>query len=268
MKIGFFQFEPLFGEVRENLEKVVFALRDAEADLMVLPELAFTGYHFKDRSELLSLAEDPGTSLTVDRLCGLCRERDFFLATGFAERAGDRVFNAALLIRPDGRIHRYRKIHLFDREKECFDPGDDPPDTLEIRGVRIGLMICFDWAFPETARTLALKGADILCHPSNLVLPVCQQAMRTRCFENGVFSITANRFGKDVRPHGEIAFTGGSQVVSPSGEVLYRAGADRQELFITEIDPVLARNKSITDRNDRFKDRRPEFYRILCDKNG
>ncbi len=266
MKIGFFQFEPRFGEVRQNLEKVLRALGDAEADLIVLPELAFTGYYFQDRRELLSLAEDPETSPTVDRLCGLCRERDFYLVTGFAERSGGRVFNSALLIGPGGLIHTYRKIHLFNTEKEYFDPGDTPLRTVAVRGARIGIMICFDWVFPEVARVLSLEGADILCHPANLVLPVCQGAMVTRCLENRVFSITANRFGKDVRPRGEIAFTGRSQVVSPSGEILHRATADREERFITAIDTGLSRNKSITEHNHLFEDRRPEFYGPLTDE--
>jgi predicted amidohydrolase len=264
-RIGFFQFEPRFGAVEENLERVVSGLHGVEADLVILPELAFTGYLFEDREELLSLAEDPVSSPTVERLRCLCQERDLFLVTGFAERCADKVFNSALLIGPGGLVHTYRKLHLFNTEKEYFDPGDTPLEPVEIRGTRIGMMVCFDWAFPETARVLALKGADILCHPSNLVLPLCQQAMVTRCLENGVFAVTANRIGSDRRPRGVLRFTGQSQVVTPKGEILHRATQDREELYVTEIKVNLARSKKMTEKNNLFEDRRPLFYTPLTD---
>jgi predicted amidohydrolase len=262
-KIGFFQFEPKFGDIETNLEKVLSVLQRVDADLVVLPELAFTGYYFQDRSELMSLSEDPETSSTVDGLIHLCQERDFFLITGFAEKCADKIFNSALLIGPRGVLRTYRKLHLFNTEKEYFDPGDTPLDTVEVRGARIGMMVCFDWAFPEVARVLSLKGADILCHPSNLVLELCQQAMITRCLENAVFAVTANRIGTDVRPHGEMKFTGQSQVTGSKGEIVYRATPDEEELYIAEIDLSLARNKFMTGRNDLFRDRRPAFYTSL-----
>lgn len=260
LKIGFFQFEPKFGAVTQNLTKVVSVLKKADADLIVLPELAFTGYYFQDRSDLITLSEDPKKSSTVDGLTQLCRERNFFLITGFAEKCADKIFNSALLIGPGGILHTYRKLHLFNTEKEYFDPGDTPLETVEVRGARVGMMVCFDWVFPEVARALALQGADVLCHPSNLVLPLCQQAMLTRCLENLVYAVTANRIGADIRPHGGIKFTGQSQVVAPKGEIVYRATSYREELYITGIDPSLARNKFMTDRNDILRDRRPEFY--------
>lgn len=264
LKAGFFQFEPVFGAVEKNLETVLSGLRNVEADLVVLPELAFTGYLFEDRSELVPLAEDPAHSRTVDSLVRLCRDRNLFLVTGFAERSGDKVFNSALLIGPDGLVSTYRKLHLFDTEKEYFDPGDMPLEPIGVRGAMIGMMVCFDWAFPEAARVLALKGADVLCHPSNLVLQHCQQAMVTRCLENGVFAVTANRIGSVTRPRGSLRFTGQSQVVTPKGEILRRAKADTEEVFVTEIDVSIAGNKSMTERNDLFRDRRPEFYAPLA----
>jgi predicted amidohydrolase len=265
LKTGFFQFEPRFGAVEKNLERVLSGLRTVEADLVVLPELAFTGYLFQDRSELLSLAEDPAHSRTVESLVLLCRDKSLFLVAGFAERSGEKVFNSALLIGPDGLVSTYRKLHLFDTEKEYFDPGDIPLEPIDVRGAMIGMMVCFDWAFPEAARVLALKGADVLCHPSNLVLSLCQQAMLTRCVENGVFAVTANRIGSVIRPRGSLRFTGQSQVVTPKGEIVHRATADTEELFITEIDVSVAGNKAMTERNDLFRDRRPEFYAPLTD---
>jgi len=265
LRVGFFQFAPKFGEVATNLSKIVSAISSAEADIIVLPELAFTGYFFQDRSELAYLAEDPAKSPTVDSLIALCRERDFFLVTGFAEKSADKIFNSALLVGGDGVIHTYRKLHLFNTEKEYFDPGDTPLETIELRGARIGIMVCFDWAFPEVARVLALQSADLLCHPSNLVLTYCQKTMVTRCLENSVFAVTTNRFGSDIRHRGTLTFTGQSQIVAPDGGLIYRAKPDEEELFIAKIDVRKARNKWITQSNELLEDRRPEYYTNLIE---
>jgi len=266
MRVGYFQFRPLFGRVQHNLNTVLKALAGVDADLIVLPELAFTGYYFTGREEAMALAEDPAQSPIVEALTALCRARDLHLVTGFAERRRDKVFNSAVLIGPTGLQHVYRKLHLFNEEKHCFDPGDTPLSVQSVRDACIGMMVCFDWVFPEVTRILALQGADIICHPSNLVLGFCQQAMLSRCLENRVFAITSNRFGADKRPQGELRFTGRSQIVAPGGRLLQRAHAQRQALFVTDIDPAEARDKAITPLNDLLRDRRPEFYDVLTAK--
>lgn len=265
MRIGYYQFRPRFGRVEANLQHVLKALDEVEADLLVLPELAFTGYHFRDREELLALSETPGDSDTVRALTALCRRRGLHLVVGFAEREGERVYNSALLLGPDGLIDSYRKLHLFNRELEYFDPGDRPLRVHEVAGARIGMMVCFDWVFPEVARTLALQGAEVLCHPSNLVLGYCQQTMLSRCLENAVFAVTTNRYGTDKRPHGALRFTGRSQVVAPGGRLLARAPSQRECLEVVEIDPHEAREKHITPLNHLLDDRRPAFYGALVD---
>ncbi len=267
-KAGFFQFHPLFGDVQANLKKIISALNKIKADLVVLPELALTGYYFSNRDELEHLAEDPKNSITIDCLKKFCKENQLYMVIGFAEKALDKVFNSALLLGPEGMIHTYRKLHLFNTEKDYFDPGDTPLDVISVRGVKIGLMVCFDWIFPEVARILSLKGADILCHPSNLVLSFCQQAMLTRSLENRVFTITANRYGTEIRPHGELAFTGQSQITRPGGQLLYRAKPDTEELQIFSLNIDEARQKQVTDRNDVLGDRRPSFYHDLAKPLG
>lgn len=268
LRIGFYQFRPSFGEPEANVKKVISTLRDAEAELIVLPELPFTGYYFANREEARALAEDPDDSLTLASLQALCRDRNLYLVTGFAERKRDKVFNSALLLGPEGLIHTYRKLHLFNQEKNWFDPGDTPLALQNVRDTKIGMMICFDWIFPEVARSLAVQGAHIICHPSNLVLDYCQQTMLSRCLENGVFAVTANRFGADKRPHGELKFTGKSQIVAPRGVLLHRAASQRQALVITEIDPQLAEDKKITSLNQMMDDRRPEFYADLVSEKA
>jgi len=240
------------------------ALNGIQADLIVLPELPFTGYYFKDRDELKALADEPSGSTIINSLTNLCRKNKFYVVTGYAEKAHDKYFNSALLIGPEGIEHVYRKLHLFNEEKKWFDPGDVELSIQQVRDARIGIMICFDWIFPEVSRSLTLLGADIICQPANLVLAYCQQTMILRSLENNVFSITANRFGPDNRPHGLLKFTGKSQVVAPKGELLFRAPAHRRSLFLTEIDPDRARDKMITGQNHLITDRRPEFYNDIC----
>lgn len=260
MRVGYYQFHPRFGEVGANTSLVTRRLEKAEADLIVLPELAFTGYLFRDRAEALALAEDPRRSPTVAALAALCRRRGFRLVTGFAERQGRRVFNSSLLIGPRGVTSIYRKVHLFNEEKLWFDPGGRRFAVRRVGGVGVGMMVCFDWVFPEAARSLALQGMDLLCHPSNLVLGYCQDAMRTRCLENGVFAITANRIGAESRDGRRLEFTGRSQIVGPRGELLHRGPANRSQLFLVDIDPRQAREKHLTPRNHLLRDRRPRFY--------
>ena len=263
-RVGFYQFRPVFGKVQQNLNKVLKSLKNVSADIIVLPELPFSGYYFKDREEVKSLAEEIKTSLTVEALIYLCREGDYYIVTGFAEKSGDKYFNSSLLIGPEGVVHTYRKLHLFNEEKNWFDPGDIPLQINQIRGVNVGMMICFDWIFPEVFRVLSVLGAELICHPSNLVLSYCQQTMISRCLENAVFAITANRFGADKRPQGEIIFTGKSQIVAPKGDLICKAPSKKEVLYLKDIDIKLAKDKMMTPLNDVIKDRRQEYYDILC----
>jgi predicted amidohydrolase len=260
MKIGYYQYQPEFGAPKRNLEKVADALAGVDADVVVLPELAFTGYFFEDRAELRTLAENLSESPTIQGLSTLCKNGQFYLVAGFAERHKKRLYNSAVVVGPPGLLYCYRKLHLFNHEKEYFDPGNTPLGMADIRGAKVGVMICFDWLFPEVARSLALMGADLICHPSNLVLTYCQKAMLTRSLENCVYSVTANRTGRDARPRGEVLFTGQSQIVDPKGKVIAGSSSTEEAVVIRHIDISAARNKFITAKNDFFADRRPEFY--------
>jgi predicted amidohydrolase len=122
-------------------------------------------------------------------------------------------------------------------------------------------MICFDWFFPEVLRILALKGAQIVCHPSNLVLPFCQRTLLGVAVQNRVFVITANRVGTE---HG-VRFTGMSQIVSPDMKTLAVSSKNREEVRIVEVDPKEADSKKISERNDLWADRRVDLYGPLLD---
>lgn len=259
--MGYVQFEPRFGEVKRNIERAISLMEKEPADLWVLPELFSTGYLFPSREELMELAEPVPDGPTTAALIDFARGMGCSIVAGLAERAGHRVYNAAVVVGPQGFIARYRKLHLFGKEKLWFDPGDLRLEPVELGGIKVGVMICFDHFFPEVARTLALRGAQVICHPANLVLPgVGQLSMRVRALENRVFTVTANRIGREEREEEELNFTGGSQIVAPDGQVLRHAGPDTEEVGVAEIDPPRALDKRVTRYNDLFADRRPEFY--------
>jgi len=263
MRVGFIQTDPVFGRVEDN---VAFAIKEIEAlkaELVVLPELFSTGYQFRSKPEAMGLAEEVPHGPTTEALLEAASSTGTIIVAGLLEKSGKKLFNSSVLVSPDGFVALYRKAHLFWREKNIFTPGDTPFDVYEVAGVRLAMMICFDWYFPEVARTLSLKGADIICHPSNLVLPHCPAAMITRCLENKVFAITANRAGTESRRKGEpLRFIGQSQIVAPDGELLYRAASSGAESAALDIRPSRARVKAATRLNDIFKDRRKDLYRL------
>ena len=264
--VGFAQFEPRFGEVDKNIAAIErLAKESASADLLVFPELATTGYEFIDRAEARDLAETFGEGPLSKTLRELAGDQQRTLVCGYAERAGDSQYNSCMLALPDGTLHNYRKLHLFSREKLLFDSGDAPPPVIDTPAGRVGLMICFDWFFPETARILALSGAQIIAHPSNLVLQYCQRAMFARSVENHVYTITANRTGTESRAGRSLTFTGASQILSPTGETLAQADETGESVNLVAIDPEAADDKAINEHNDLIGDRRSEWYGALTE---
>jgi predicted amidohydrolase len=262
MRIGFWQFDVEFGCVERNLARIAGALRQADAELMVLPEMCSTGYVFTSRQEVAELAEPYPDGPTIRALSRIAAERGVTIVAGFAERDGESLYNSAAVVGPGGPVGLYRKVHLFGDEKLYFSPGGGPLPVFDVAGVKVGVMVCFDWYFPEAARTLALKGAQVICHPSNLVLPWCPGAMPIRALENRVFTVTCNRIGSDVRGGKTLAFIGQSTVAGPDGGTIRRASPDGEELFVAEIDPAEALDKAITRRNDAFADRRTDVYEL------
>ncbi len=262
MRVGFLQYDPQFGEVAKNLDTVTAKLEQADADLIVLPELFATGYQFTSHQEVQRLAESIPDGPTVRRLMDIAKRKRLHLVAGVAERTGASYYNSAVVVGPSGFLGCYRKTHLFYEETVFFAPGDTGFLVWDIGPARIGVMICFDWYYPEAARTLAVHGADIICHPSNLVLPNCPDSMPVRCLENRVFAITCNRTGSEERGGKErLTYVGQSEIVSPQGVILYRAPREKEDLAIVDLDPTEARNKRLNRYNDLLRDRRSSFYK-------
>jgi len=260
LNIGVFQFAPARGRPDANAASLESALRESSVDLLVAPELATSGYLYFDRDELAAVAESVPDGPTTTRFLQVCRETGRSIVFGIAERDGGMIFNAAVLITPEGHAATYRKAHLFDTETLVFDRSGPSTGIARAAGAEIGLMICFDWRFPEAARLLALHGAEVIAHPSNLVLPYCQDAMITRSIENRVFTVTANRTGSETVDGTTIGFTGRSQIVTPKGERLVFMGETEEGVRIAAIDPAAARDKRATPRNDLFADRRIDLW--------
>ena len=262
MRIAFVQYDVKFGDPDWNRGKAADLLAAAWVDLAVLPELSTSGYLFTSKAEVEASAEPVEGGPTVGYWKRFAAQRNMHIVAGLAERSEGRIFNSAVLVRPDGGVDVYRKTHLFNEEKLWFTPGDTGFNVFDIGIARVGLMVCFDWFFPESCRTLALKGADIICHPANLVLPYCQDAMVTRCVENRVFAITANRYGVERRGGKHLMYTGRSRIISPTGGVLAEGAAATDSVQVAEIKPAEARNKALGPHNDLCKDRRPEMYEL------
>ncbi|MCF7911525.1 MAG: beta-ureidopropionase [Candidatus Cloacimonetes bacterium] len=245
----------------KNLETMVNLVSKTKADLIVFPELATSGYTFINLSEVEQVAETFQKGLTYIVMKKAAWDNNCSIVLGFVEEDAGNFYNSAMLINPDGSSYLYRKTHLFLHEKSFFSPGDTGFQVFPAKNnIKIGIMICFDWIFPEAARSLMLNGAQIIAHPANLVLPWCQQAMLTRSIENRVFTITANRTGVEKNNSLSNAFTGQSQITSPLGERLLQADDSSQITGIFDIFPEIADNKSVTAMNDLITDRRQKYY--------
>lgn len=263
MLVGYAQIKPIFGSKEKNLERALKLLEagsDLGVDLIVLPELFNTGYAFRDRKELEKMSETIPDGLTSQKLMAFAEEKGLYICAGISECHRKNFYNSAILVGPSGPRGLYRKAHLFAEEKRWFEPGNTGFRVFSVKGTRVGIIICFDWFFPESVRTLALRGAEVICHPANLVLPYCQTAMLGTAIQNKVFIITANRIGTERG----LRFTGGSQIIGPDMRVLARSGALSEDLKAVDVDPADARNKHITELNDLFEDRRPWLYSPIC----
>jgi predicted amidohydrolase len=260
MQLGVVQMNPEFGAVKQNVDRALGIMECGEADLYVLPELFSSGYNFIDLHEVESMAE-PAEGALAARMAAWAKQHHAYVVYGFIERA-DALYNSAALVGPDGLLGVYRKVHLFDRENLWFTPGNLGFPVFELPFAKVGIMICFDWFFPEAARTLALKGAEIIAHPANLVLPHCPAGMMTRSLENHLFTATADRIGVEERGECSLRFIGTSQIVAPNGAVLARLGTTEEALAVAEIDAALAANKSLNAHNHLLNSRRPDQYQL------
>lgn len=222
MKVTLGQFEPIIGNKTANLQTMREIIEQAAAeasDLVLFPELCLTGYFIQDLAEDVS---EPMTGPSIVYMQELCSEHEIHVVFSWAERGDDGIiYNSACLIDDAGQIvGNYRKVHLYDREKEIFTPGDTFK-VFDTKLGRLGIMICFDLDFPESARSLYLQGADIILIPTNNFYPYerYQEAyLRSRSMENETPVAICNRTGKE----GELRYFGESAAYDAHGHQLVK----------------------------------------------
>ena len=258
-RVSIIQFMPELANPEENVRRLEPLINKASDSLLVvLPELANSGYNFRNKEEAFRCAEEIGQKgLFQEFILAKAREKSIYIVTGIDEREGDMLFNSAILVGPEGIIGKYRKMHLFMNEKDIFQKGNAGLLVFDLGAFRMGMMICFDYLFPEPWRILAQKGADLVCHPSNLLTENPHRCLPGIALMNRIYVATANRTGTE----GNISFNGMSFFTEPTGEIVNRLSKDKTEITSLSIDTQLSRNKMITLRNHVFDDRRPEAYR-------
>jgi len=260
------QFTPVWGNKPCNLQQITALLKDIKADIIVLPELCTTGYSLLNKKEAFIEGEDENGD-GVRLLRKLAVELQAMIIAGFAEKDAGNTYNSALVASPDNTFKIYRKTHLFYKEKLCFEPGDSGFFVVDhpLVDCKVGVMVCNDWRYPEAARSLALKGADVIACPSNLVSALWGVGMPARALENKVYLAVTNRCGTEKRlledgSEQTLTFNGGSVVYDFNGAPLEQAGKNEDAVLTVQIEPQLTRDKSFNAYNNLFADRRPDMY--------
>ncbi len=269
------QYAPALGDLPANVDKGARAIREAAdygADLIVLPEMANSGYVVHSSDEARSLAERPEDSPAIASWQQLAQEYSAYVVAGFGEKVSDtELYNSALVLGPSGLLGTYRKTHLFYEEKLYYRPGDLGFPVFELPFGRIGILICYDLRFPEASRILALKGADVICVPTNWVSMMtpdrlwdaqgyCQAnyVALANAAMNQVFMACADRVGEERG----VQFLGCSLIIDPAGTPLAGpASKDGEEVLVAEMNLSSARRaKHRNDLNHTWLDRRTDLY--------
>lgn len=262
MQVAIYQGPQTVSSVDTHMQIMTAQAGEAAAegtDLLIFPEMFLTGYNIgPERTRELA---QPADGEAAARAGAIARDNDISLLFGFPELADGRVYNSAILVDRKGELRLvYRKTHLFsDIDRSAFSAGDAPCDIIELDGLKMGILICYDVEFGENMRALALAGADFVAVPTALMRPyrfIPEKMVPTRAFENQVFVAYANRC--DVE--GELDYYGLSCIVAPNGDDLARAGAGEER--ITARFDFKAQEES-RRYNTYFTDRRPELYQAL-----
>jgi predicted amidohydrolase len=270
IKIAGVQMDVAFADRQTNLRHMVERLNETAehgATLTVFPECTLSGYCFGSLGEAKPHAEvipGPATELLTEA----CQRTGQHCVFGMLESDGERIFNAAVLLGPTGILGTYRKVHLpFLGVDRFTTPGDRPFTVHSVAGMKIGMNICYDGAFPEAARILALAGADLIVLPTNWPRGAecsARCVINTRALENHVYYMSVNRVGTERG----FSFIGQSKICDPHGQELAVADERAEAILYAEIDPQHARNKHLVRvpgqyELDRWLDRRPEMYTPL-----
>lgn len=264
------QMAPRVGHTADNVARSVALIEQAAAQgasIVVLPELANSGYVFASRAEAFALAEPVPDGPSTQAWADVARRCNVHVVAGIAEREGDCLYNAAVVLGPRGWLGTYRKLHLWGDEHLFFEPGNKGLPVFHTELGRLGVLICYDGWFPETYRLLAMQGADIVCMPTNWVpmphQPADRPAMATTlamasAHSNGLNIVCADRIGTE---RGQ-PFVGQSLIVGARGWPLAGpASSDGEEILCARIDLRASRQaRHLNVFNDVLRDRRDDIY--------
>jgi N-carbamoylputrescine amidase len=281
LRVAAVQSDPQVGV--ENKEKNVAATvqqinaaADSGARLIVLPELANTGYSFDTREEAYAHAETVPDGPTCTAWAETARERDVYVVAGITEVDGVRLHDTAVLIGPEGFIGKYRKTHLWNREKLIFTPGSEFP-VFETRIGRIGLLVCWDIWFPEVPRILSAQGADVICSVNNWIWtppPLFDEAgncmasylTMSASHVSCIPIVAANRIGTERGGK----FLGCSLITGVNGWPIGGIASSEDETTLyADLDLVESRSAVVwSSLNDLAHDRRTDLYHPLLGYTG
>ena len=265
------QMDVEIGDVEANRRKIVERIKESAeraAQLVIFPECALTGYCFESLEEAVPFAESvDGPSANI--IAEACNQTNTHAVVGFIEKDGPGFYNSAMLVGPNGLVGCYRKVHMpyigIDR---FLTPGDKPFAVFELPFGRVGINICYDVSFPESARMLKLLGAELVILPTNWpggARRTAEFVVNTRALENHFNFAAVDRVGTERG----WKFIGRSKVIDFNGETLAEAGGEDEEILFVEVDLQQANNNRIVNvagsyEIDRIADRRPEFYNSIA----
>jgi predicted amidohydrolase len=257
LTIAGLQHHGVSGDVDANLAILSEAAREAAsrgARILVTPEMFVTGYNIGERLAPLATPDLAG------RVAAIARDVGIAIVAGLPEPLpSGGLANALVFVDSDGtELLRYRKTHLFgDLDRGLFEAGDALPRAVEIDGVSVSVLICYDVEFPETVRAAALDGADVVIVPTAQMEPyahIAERLIPVRAWENQVHVVYVNRVGTED----DLTYVGRSSIVSPEAEILDSLGPDATGLMIATIDPEVTRRAR--RENPYLADRRSDLY--------
>ncbi|QIK63063.1 hydrolase [Leucobacter viscericola] len=261
VRIRCVQLSPIIADPEHNIRQIELEIAGAaqdNVDLLVLPELATSGYSLTpEEAREAALPADSPLFLRWQEILG----ENMSVVVGFCEDGGDVVYNSAVALTPGAPPVVYRKLHLWDTEKLVFTPGREDPPVIDTPAGKLGVVICYDLEFPELPRSLALRGADLLAVPTNWPLlerpqgehaPEVVQAMAAARV-SGLAIACCDRSGEERGTR----WTEGTTIIGPDGWATGEMDQSGRHDALVTLDPERRR---ISERNDLFEDRRPEFY--------
>lgn len=233
VKIGFYQHDVAFADKATNLARVRDRLAQAEFDLLLLPELFSTGCLFTSRQQARALAEPVPGGETTQTLIEIAKACDGHLVAGLVETDGERIYNTAVVVGPEGYIGKHRKVHLSECGEGHFTPGTRF-EAFDMLGIRVGILLCYDIWFDDGLKALKKQGVAVVLNPANFCGEDSLDVITAQAGKGQVTTVATNRLGMDHETGTGVSFIGNSLIVSPQGEVLTQA-ADQEVLTVLEL---------------------------------